>query len=254
MTATKLKKQQQEVAVYKITLPHSLPSAESITIVVETTFTHAIVPHPTEITQMEKQLVQFIGNAYFYTPYRCKTQSSDFILPSQTNVESYTRISPVSSSGGKISYGPYTDMEPLSYARVTLHFENNGPFLTVVSLLRVIQVSHWGMLQVEEYLHIRHTGMSSLSSSSSSIISLLYFSTSSFLSSFSILPGALLKGSFSRYDYQRNPNSGISSIKSFTTVLPAGAQDVYYRDEIGNISTSHLREDEDYNELIIRPR
>ena len=37
-------------------------------------------------------------------------------------------------------------------------------------------------------------------------------------------------------------------------MLPAGARDVYYRDEIGNISTSHLREDEEYNELILRPR
>ena len=66
--------------------------------------------------------------------------------------------------------------------------------------------------------------------------------------------GALLKGSFSRFDYQRNPNSGQSAVKSYTTLLPAAAQDVYYRDEIGNISTSHLRNSEDYTELVIRPR
>ena len=63
-----------------------------------------------------------------------------------------------------------------------------------------------------------------------------------------------MKGPFSRFDYQRNPNSGQSAIKSYTTFLPAAAQDVYYRDEIGNISTSHLRSDEDYTELILRPR
>ena len=69
-----------------------------------------------------------------------------------------------------------------------------------------------------------------------------------------ILIGAVLKGSFSRFDYQRSPNSGLSSVKSYVSLLPAAAEDVYYRDEIGNISTSHLRDGEDYIELTIRPR
>ena len=38
------------------------------------------------------------------------------------------------------------------------------------------------------------------------------------------------------------------------TVLPASARDVYYRDEIGNISTSNLREQDDSVELELRPR
>ena len=63
-----------------------------------------------------------------------------------------------------------------------------------------------------------------------------------------------MKGSFSRYDFQRNPNSGVASVKSYKTLLPAAARDAYYRDEIGNISTSHLREDEDFVELELRPR
>jgi len=46
----------------------------------------------------------------------------------------------------------------------------------------------------------------------------------------------------------------VSSVKSFKTVLPVAAKDVYYRDEIGNISTSHLHEGEDGVELELRPR
>jgi len=79
-----------------------------------------------------------------------------------------------------------------------LHYENNNPFLAVTKLMRVIEVSHWGNIAVEEHIEIRHTG-------------------------------AKLKGSFSRYDYQRQPNSGASSVKSFKTILPASAADVYYR-------------------------
>ena len=43
-------------------------------------------------------------------------------------------------------------------------------------------------------------------------------------------------------------------MKSFKTILPAAAADVYYRDEIGNISTSNLRVDEEFVELELRPR
>ncbi|XP_063680020.1 dolichyl-diphosphooligosaccharide--protein glycosyltransferase subunit 1-like [Bolinopsis microptera] len=45
-----------------------------------------------------------------------------------------------------------------------------------------------------------------------------------------------------------------TAVKSFRTVLPASSKNVYYRDDIGNISTSNLRETEDANELEIRPR
>ena len=45
-----------------------------------------------------------------------------------------------------------------------------------------------------------------------------------------------------------------ASIKSFKSVLPAAASDVYYRDEIGNISTSNLWNQEDSVELEMRPR
>lgn len=38
------------------------------------------------------------------------------------------------------------------------------------------------------------------------------------------------------------------------TILPAAAQDVYYRDEIGNVSTSHLLVLDDSVEMEIRPR
>ena len=49
-------------------------------------------------------------------------------------------------------------------------------------------------------------------------------------------------------------NFGQPSIQSFDTVLPAAASDIYYRDEIGNISTSHTRIRKDSLELNLRPR
>ena len=42
---------------------------------------------------------------------------------------------------------------------MVLHFENNGPFIGVVSLERIIEVSHWGNIAVEEHVHIKHIGV-----------------------------------------------------------------------------------------------
>ena len=47
------------------------------------------------------------------------------------------------------------------------------------------------------------------------------------------------QGQWSRLDYQRDPRQhGPSAIREFVATLPKGARALYYRDEIGNISTS----------------
>lgn len=68
-----------------------------------------------------------------------------------------------------------------------VHYENNSPFLTVTTMTRVIEVSHWGNIAVEETVDVSHTG-------------------------------AVLKGPFSRYDYQRTQD-GFSSVKSYKVIL-----------------------------------
>merc|ERR1719393_1112043 len=106
--------------------------------------------------------------------------------------------------------------------QLVIHGENNSPMLVVTRLERVIELSMWGNIAIEETVDVAHKG-------------------------------AQLKGSFSRYEYQRE-SSGVSSVKNFKTLLPASSKDVYYRDDIGNISTSHMRVMDDAVELDLRPR
>jgi len=73
-----------------------------------------------------------------------------------------------------------------------------------------LEISHWGVLQVEEHYEMRHAG-------------------------------AKLKGTFSRLDYQRAANQAPSSFNHLVAKLPKQASDIYYRDRIGNISTSTCR-------------
>ncbi|KAL2712422.1 hypothetical protein V1478_017945 [Vespula squamosa] len=207
---------------YSIDLKDPLSQGRTMSVEVETIFTHELIPHPKQITQKEKQLVKYIGNVYIYSPYVVGKLTTTVSLPSR-NVESYSKIKPVLQSDSTITYGPYEKLSPFSYEELTVHFENNNKFLTVTRIERSIEISHWGNIAVEESIDLVHTG-------------------------------AQLKGSFSRYEYARETKSGQASVQSFDTILPAAASDIYYRDEIGNISTSHTRIKKDSVELNLRPR
>jgi len=209
---------------YQIDFNTSRPlrSKGRVPLVIEYVLTNALYPHPEEITQKDRQLMMFYGNSYFYTPYKSLKSSIKYQTGTR-RIEDYTNFSPVSLNSGDIIYGPHGSLEPFMYSQISLHYDNNTPFLKVTKLTRTIELSHWGNVAVTEVIDLVHHG-------------------------------AKLKGSFSRYDYQRETNSGMSSVKSFKMYLPASATNVYYRDVIGNISTSNQRTLLDFVELEIRPR
>jgi len=206
---------------YRVELKKPLQSKDSVTVEVETVLAKALEMFPKELAQRERQLVLFKGNHYVFLPYKTKSQSTKVTL-SGTSIESYSKLKPVSVSDAVITYGPYANIEPFSFDEMSVHYENNSPFLVVTHMERVVEVSMWGNIAIEENIDARHNG-------------------------------ATLKGSFSRYEFQRE-NSGVAAIKSFKTFLPASANGVYYRDDIGNISTSAMRVLDDAVEVDLRPR
>lgn len=208
-------------ALYRVELKKALSSSESVVVTVDVVLGKAVELYPSEIVQREKQLVLSRGNHYAYLPYKCKTQTTKITLASSA-VENYSKLKPVSQSENTITYGPYTNLEPYAFDEMTVHYENNNPFLVVSKMERVIELSMWGNIAIEETIDVRHNG-------------------------------AILKGSFSRYEFQRE-NSGVAAVKSFKTFLPASARDVYYRDDIGNISTSAMKVLDDAVEIDLRPR
>lgn len=76
---------------------------------IETVFAKALKPFPSAITQAEKQLVQYFGNAYFYSPFKTTLQKTTVHLASR-NVESFTLVKPASHSDTTITYGPYDNI------------------------------------------------------------------------------------------------------------------------------------------------
>ena len=105
---------------FRITFASSLRAGKEVTVNVDSFFTHALKPYPTQIAQAEKQYVQFFGNAYFFSPYKTKTQTTTINCASST-IESYTKtVKPVSQTDSSISYGPFENKEPFS--QVCIYF------------------------------------------------------------------------------------------------------------------------------------
>lgn len=208
LNVVQMTQQSPKGQLYKIEFKKDLAAGQSVSFEVEVVLFDELRPFPTEITQAEKQLVVYEGNQYYYSLYQTKKQTTVFNLASD-KTESFSQLKPVSKSDSVISYGPYENVKPFEQNDLKVHYENNSPFLRVNNLNRLIEVSHWGNIAVEETIDLYHYG-------------------------------AQLKGSFSRFEYMRK-QGGSSSVKSIHTLLPALAADVYYRDEIGNISTSNLR-------------
>jgi len=204
------------------TFTFSFTASPNPVVYIETIYTKYLEPYPAQITQADKQLVRYYGNAYFYSPYKALTQKTSIHLASR-NVETFTSVKPSTHSDTTITYGAYDNIPKFASEPIVVHYENHSPFLIVTSLERWIEVSHWGNIAIEETLEIVHSG-------------------------------AKLKGSFSRYDYQKDTRSSQPSVKSYKTILPASATGVYYRDTNGNISTSAMRTLKDSVELDLRPR
>jgi oligosaccharyltransferase complex subunit alpha (ribophorin I) len=212
-----------DTGYYRVTFISPLGPGETVSLEVLYILTHSLEPFPVEITQSESQLVYYHDSAVILSPYHVKQQTT-FIKTPSTRVESFTSIEPANRAGKEIKYGPYENRASYSYTPVIIHFENNSPFAVVEELVREIEISHWGSLQITENYRLTHGG-------------------------------ARHKGVFSRVDYQSKRSvSGASSFNALLAVLPPRVNSVYYRDEIGNISTSHLRTGFRKSELEFEPR
>lgn len=145
---------------YAASLPKELVKGESLTMDVLAVFTHTLRPFPEKITQSESQLFLFQESAHFPSPYKVKSQSMTVKLPSE-NVESYTKLETTKFSNSEIKYGPYENLPPFSYSPVIIHFPSNKPFAVAHELVKEIEISHWGNVQVTEHYTLIHGGAQS---------------------------------------------------------------------------------------------
>ena len=55
------------------------------------------------------------------------------------------------------TYGPFEKKSPFSQEELNVHFGKNNKFFTVTRLERVIEISHWSNITIEETINLLHT-------------------------------------------------------------------------------------------------
>eukprot|EP01105_Mastigella_eilhardi_P005868 TRINITY_DN17559_c0_g1_i1.p1 TRINITY_DN17559_c0_g1~~TRINITY_DN17559_c0_g1_i1.p1 ORF type:complete len:509 (-),score=153.54 TRINITY_DN17559_c0_g1_i1:61-1542(-) len=208
---------------YEAALREPLAAGASVKLMVEFFFTHTMTAVPEAIPQGEHQTVVYEESHVWFTPYKSTSMVTYVKLPS-THVVSRTEKAPTSAVNETLIYGPYERVAAMSWDNMRVHFENDSPFITITNVERELEVSHWGSnLAVEEHYWVRHDG-------------------------------ARLDGEFRRLEIQRAPQSLLSGVNSLHMVLPLSASGIYYRDEVGNVSTSEVFESDRGVELELVPR
>ncbi|KAL2917910.1 dolichyl-diphosphooligosaccharide--protein glycosyltransferase subunit 1 [Polyrhizophydium stewartii] len=215
------------IQYYAVKLPAAPAPGGKTTLFIKSVFVGLLHPYPRRIPQLATQNYEFFGNAYFLTPYNSLQQTTTVKLPNARDVKSHTKgPAPVDKRSDGIVYGPYTEVAPLTQSKLYVHFGNSKAILVAKHFSKLAEVSHWGgNLAVQEDYEVHHRG-------------------------------AELKGQFSRIDYKLSVygHEKTSVVKGLTAVLPAGAKDVFYRDVIGNVSTSRFRNERDQSVLYLQPR
>jgi len=211
----------EEYNIMKVTFDKPLGANQEIIIKVETIHTHEMTPKPPRISQAELQQMLWSGNLYAATTIPVSRQAVQVrCMQAISYTEDYKPVA-INEQKQMITFGPYFDVPAWSYTEIYVHFFNTARFITVDSLVRDIEVSHWGNVAVEESFVLHHGGTP-------------------------------LEGTFSRLDYMMGRTG--NSIPQFVQHLPQGAHEIYYRDIIGNISTSHVSRRADFVNFEIIPR
>ncbi|CAO1630039.1 unnamed protein product [Parajaminaea phylloscopi] len=196
----------------------------NITIAVEMAFHHLGEALPRAVAQKESPSLLWKGDAqpralYGAGKVRVKARSPSSRVLSQKIVPARDDDK-VTKSGSVITFGPFENIAPLSLAgsdassTAQVHYTYDQPIVGIVELDRHVEVSHWGdSLAVQDKVWLRNDGPA-------------------------------LKGHFSRVDHQVGAfygGSGKNLLTDFAILLPSGARDAYFIDQIGNVSTSHFR-------------
>lgn len=201
-----------------------LASKMSTAIKISLYILHQQIPKPDKIKQEEEQYLEYTGNAVLLSPYFTETQETEIEINDDDTLLRYTSLNGSNKEESSVVYGPYENVAPMTTETIRILFSSSTLLLVATNFVREYEVSHWGNLALEDnYKDL-------------------------------VNQGAKLDGPFSRLKYMYNPGASKNSISKFITELPSHAHDFYYRDEVGNISTSQYQRTEKVTYLSFVPR
>lgn len=180
--------------------------------------------YPKKIFLKDDQNELYRDHLNIYSAYETKKQKVTIILPSEgTSLIRYTQRGS-NKSKDKIIYDLREPIEAFRADSLYLHYMNNEPFMVMNHAKREYRISHWGNIAVNENYQLANEG-------------------------------ALLDGEFSRIDYDDyGRTGGKNALRHLLATLPMKSNGLWYRDEIGNVSTSEASRQWDNVKLELHPR
>ena len=215
----------EDFVILKVLVARGLAPKTAVTLIIEETLAETMTPFPKKIGIFDQQLMLFSDNIYYSSPYPTVYSVTLVKFPS-SEIESYTRTTDgnYDLKGKQLTYGPHSSLKPFEVSSFQVHYQNPKAIPYFTRVVREIEVSHWGNIAVSEWYTL-------------------------------VNRGAEVKGEFSRIDLSnRYKPSAINALNKLEAILPRSAWGLYYRDEVGNVSTSHAKQHTSYVHLEISPR
>lgn len=196
----------------KVSFPAPLQPGREITIDVRMDVEKVVKPVPAQLSGKDSQFIRYDGSSYFYSAYNTKTMTTTVILGSSVISSKSDLIDPSSISGKRVKMGPYSNVPAQSYRPMSLRFKHDRGFLVARRATKQLDVGHWGSIPALEEYEVTNKAADHV-------------------------------GEWSRLDYSDGHASAYgTAIGDVWANLPADATNVVYRDLIGNITSSKLRQ------------
>lgn len=166
---------------------------------------------PKKVTVKEDQLVVFKDSQNYVSVYTTNDQRTEVIFPNEnTEILSVTELNS-EKLRDRILYNINSPVAPLQVIPFRVHYEYNHALMVFNNAHKIFEVSHWGNVAIEERYQIENVG-------------------------------AKLEGEFGRVDYDNHGrHGGMNALKKVYAKLPLRSNGLWYRDEIGNVSTSRAQ-------------
>lgn len=165
-------------------------------------------PYSPEITKLENQFLLYNDSYYWTTPYKTAKQKSIFVFPNYS-IKLFRELRPYQIAGNRLLCGTYEDVDAFSSHPAIFYFMHNIPLIFSPKIVREVKVSHWGSVAIEDLVQIQNEA-------------------------------AATTGGFLDPNDMKTTNLRLSGILIETL---DNLISVYYRDAIGNVSTSHFDQD-----------
>ncbi|KAJ2035277.1 dolichyl-diphosphooligosaccharide--protein glycosyltransferase subunit 1 [Coemansia sp. S3946] len=211
--------------LYRATLRRGLQPGEKLSLNIDYLFVSLVEPRPKSVGQSEDQSWLWEDQSLVASVYPTRKQKT--VVKTRGDVLRFTPLDAAKDGRHSVVFGPYTTEKS---SRVEVGFKDNKEQMEAVTHRREYFVSHWANdLNVLEHYALRNRGPE-------------------------------LSGGFDKVDqmvskYMKRRDN---LVKTLLVKVPADAREMYFVDEIGNVSTSAVsgrrKGEEPFKVLQLRPR